>query len=205
MKPAAYHPVTGQPITELVWATCGCGASCLATPAMVPTARCASCHWEAAGDAIVPETTATEITHYPPAAIPYRAAEMEPEPVRTVDTDVRSVALMEKVSREAGWQVRIQGTYGSGTEMIGVWMHRDGVTCAAFWSRAYDTLSWKAAGTYVAGKPPFTAMNHTDLKQWIKTRDPLVVQRARVRQWPVHTCEPPDKKIARKKPTEHGG
>jgi hypothetical protein len=194
-------------MTSLVWASCvTCGADALATPEKAREARCASCHWEAAHTATVPNTVAVSCGRVPePAPVARAVSTVEPEPARTVETDILAARRMVALAHTHGWETKVAGTYGGGTEMIGVWMRSGTVTCAAFWSRKYDAKKWVAAGTYVNGRPPFTAMNHTDLREWLPGLDPLVIQRARVRKLPVHTCEPPDKKVVHRRSAEHGG
>lgn len=43
---AAFHEITGEPITHLVRAVCRCGADALATIEQAPTARCGPCVME---------------------------------------------------------------------------------------------------------------------------------------------------------------
>jgi hypothetical protein len=40
---AAFDPDTGMPATSLVRATCGCGATAIATPEHASTAKCGAC------------------------------------------------------------------------------------------------------------------------------------------------------------------
>lgn len=204
-QPAASDPITGQPITDLVWALCtACGAPALATPQKAPTARCGPCHWVAADFAVVPDTQPPAVLVREPVTRTVQAPEPV-EPARVVETDIRSVQLMRKVAEQEDWRVRVAGTYGNGTEMIGVWMDGYGYRAAAFWSRKYEVKVWKAAGTYLAGKPPVTAMNHTELKRWLRTRDLVIIHRARLRSMPVHTCESPFRTVVTRRATEHGG
>lgn len=205
MQPAASNPITGQPITDLVWAPCvTCGADALATPKRVAAAQCGPCHWKRAEFAAVPDTQPSAVFVHETATRGVQVPEPV-EPARVVETDIRSVQSMRQVAEQEDWRVRVAGTYGNGTEMIGVWMDGHGYRAAAFWSRKYEVKVWKAAGTYLAGKPPVTAMNHTELKRWLRTRDPAIIHRARLRSMPVYTCESPFRTVVTRRATEHGG